>query len=83
MKQPCIYRVPVAAGKNSVTFGTTRTVFLRTRALDLAYYVGSLKIEAIGTNPAARRDVLVRRPQPIEYINTGPAETARSTRPSR
>jgi hypothetical protein len=78
VKQPRIYRVPAEAGKNSVTFGDKPyLLFFEPVPLDLAFYVATLDVAALGTDGnsyGARYNFGVHNP--IEYITTGPAETA-------
>jgi hypothetical protein len=78
LKQPRIYRVPAAAGKQSVTYGADPSLlFFRPVPLDLAFYVATVDISALGTDGetrTARYNFGVHNP--IEYITTGPAATA-------
>jgi hypothetical protein len=77
--QPRIYRVPAEPGKNSITFGDKPYLFFFEQVpLDLAFYVATLDVLALGTDGqsyGARYNFGVHNP--IEYITTGPAETAR------
>jgi hypothetical protein len=77
LEQPRIYRMP-AAGKQSVTFGADPSLFFfRPVPLDLAFYVATLDVSALGSDGQtrfARYNFGVHNP--IEYITTGPAQTA-------
>ena len=86
VEQPRIYRVPVAPASSSVTFGADPSLFFfEPVPLDLAFYVATLDITALGTDGADARGALhVRRPQPdrIHHHRTG-ADRGVSTCPSR
>jgi hypothetical protein len=78
IRQPRIYRVPVANGQTSATFGNNPDLFFfEPVPLDLAYYVASLDVSAVGTDGQSRTArYWFGVHNPIEYITTGPAQTA-------
>jgi hypothetical protein len=84
LSQPRIYRIP-AAGKQTVTFGVEPTLFFFVPVpLDLAFYVASVDVAALGTegqSVTARYNFGVHNP--IEYITTGPPQTAEYYEPQQ
>jgi hypothetical protein len=76
--QPRVYRLPVASGANSVTFGADPLMFFfEPVPLDLAFYIASIDITALDTDgqPHAVRYTFGVH-NPLEYITTGPAAVA-------
>ena len=76
--QPRVYRLPVASGASSVTFGADPLMFFfEPVPLDLAFYIASVDITALDTDgqPHAVRYTFGVH-NPLEYITTGPAAVA-------